>query len=40
VTGAFSRGTRRRQDNTGQVLDTPDMPEKAPSKEKNTAMEV
>jgi hypothetical protein len=40
VTGARSRGTRRRQDNTGQVLDTPDMPEKAPSKEKNTAMEV
>ncbi len=40
VTGALSGGTRRRQENKGQVLDRPDMTEKVPSQEKNTAIEV
>ncbi len=40
MTGAFCRGTRRRQENKGQVLDRPGMAEKAPSKEKNTAIQV
>jgi hypothetical protein len=40
VAGALSRGTRRRQQNKGQVLARAVMADKAPSTANNTAIEV